>query len=327
MTRSTSAFSTSKPRVVVAGLLLACMLLLVCGARPVDAAYAPSAYTGEATQTAYTSATLKGVVGPGNQQTSYYFQYGQNGAYEAQTPLTVAGGGTQSLHVAAVVSGLSPGTTYHYRLVATNHGYTVDGNDRTFTTKKLPLVFTLATRLSRSVFGRPLSVLGTLTGTGSAGRAVQLLANPFPYLGGFKPLGSPQLTNAGGGFSLAVGALSQNTQLRVATVGTPSVASSVMVALVAVRVTLHLRPTGRQGFVRFYGTVAPAEVGAQVAFQLMGTRGRHADVSATVVKRYTPTVSRFSRVIRIRHAGLYRASVHVLSGAHISNHSRAIRVN
>jgi len=228
--------------------------------------------------------------------------------------------------VSGVISGLSPGATYHYRLVATNPSYTVDGQDRTFTTMKIPLSFKLSTRLGRNVAGRPFSVTGTLSGTGSAAHMVQLQANPFPYLGGFKALGSPRATDANGNFAFTVAGLSKNTQLRVATLDTPSVASPVFVALVAVRVTLHVRSTGRPGFVRLYGMVTPAEVGAQVGLQLLGPKGRPVNVGDTLIKRGKAGVSRFSRVLRIRRAGLYRASVYVVSGAQVPNHSRAIRI-
>jgi len=45
------------------------------------------------------------------------------------------------------------------------------------------------------------------------------------------------------------------------------------------------------------------------------------------VKAGTPTVSRFSRVVRIRHRGLYRALVKVSNdGAHVSNYSAPILI-
>jgi hypothetical protein len=44
------------------------------------------------------------------------------------------------------------------------------------------------------------------------------------------------------------------------------------------------------------------------------------------VKTGIATVSRFSRVIRVRHPGLYRALVRVTDGAHVSNYSAPIFV-
>ena len=327
MSRLASVWTAIVRRLALSGSLLAfAALALMVGPQLADAASPPIAYTGEATELTSSSATLEGSVYPGNEQTSYHFQYGQTSAYGAQTPTTPAGAGTQSIHVAVPVTGLFVGTTYHYRLVAVNGLGTKDGQDRTFTTKKIPLTFEVAATPSPDLFGSPFSVDGALSGTGSSDRAVVLQANPFPYLAGFKNVGNPELTDAGGNFSFAVPGLSQNTQLRVATLDTPPVNSRVMVELVTVRVTLHLRPTGRHGFARLYGTVTPAEFGALVDFQLLRPSHTPVTVGSTVITGGPRTVSSFSRVVRIHRAGLYRALVTVASGAQVSNHSRAVLI-
>ena len=74
------------------------------------------------------------------------------------------------------------------------------------------------------------------------------------------------------------------------------------------RVSFHVRRARRRGFVRLYGDVAPAEVGALVGFQLLAP-GRSINEGGTVVKAGTAGVSRFSRVVRLRHPGLYRALI------------------
>jgi hypothetical protein len=310
----------------VGSLLAFAALAWSAGPQLADAASPPTASTGEATELMTSSATLKGSIYPGNQQTSYYFQYGQTSAYGAQTPTTSAGAGTQTIHVAALVTGLSVDTTYHFRLVAVNALGTKDGKDRTFTTRKIPLAFEVAATPSRDLFGTSFSVDGTLSGTGSAGHAVVLQANPFPYLAGFKNLGNPELTDASGSFSFAVPGLSQSTQLRVATLEMPPVNSRVIVELVAVQVTLHLHPTRRRGYPRLYGTVTPAELGALVDFQLLRPGRRPVTVGSTIITGGTRTVSRFSRVVRIHRAGLYRAFVYMTNGAQVSNQSRAILI-
>ncbi len=309
------------------GSLLAFAVLALSLAPAADAASAPTASTGEAAELTTSSATLKGSVYQGNQPTSYYFQYGLTSAYVAQTAVTVTPGtGTQTIHVAVPVTGLSVGTTYHYRLVAVNATGTSVGVDRTFTTKKIPLKFTVAANPSRGLFDSPFTVDGTLTGTGSADHAVVLQANPFPYLAGFKVVGNPELTSAGGSFSFSVPGLTQNTQLRVATLETPQVSSPIVVERVAVRVTLHLRAVGRHGYARLFGTVTPAQPVALVDFQLLAPGHRLATVGSTVITGAAGSFSRFSRVVRIRRVGLYRAYVQVASGAQLSNHSRAILI-
>jgi hypothetical protein len=175
------------------------------------------------------------------------------------------------------------------------------------------------------VFGNPFLVEGNLFGTGSANHEIVLQVNAFPYLGGFKSVGNPEVTNATGGFSFPVLGLLENAQLRVVTVGKPLVVSPVVTETVAVRVSFHVRRAHRRGYVRFYGTVAPAEVGAQVGFQLLQP-GKPVNEGTTVGKSGTSGVGGFSAVVRVRHRGLYRALVKVSDGAHVSNYSEPILV-
>jgi hypothetical protein len=84
--------------------------------------------------------------------------------------------------------------------------------------------------------------------------------------------------------------------------------------------------TSRRGFFRLYGTVAPAEVGALVGFQLLKPGHKSVNEGGTVVKGATATGSRFSRVMRIPHRGLYRALIKINDGAHVSNYSAPVLI-
>jgi hypothetical protein len=108
------------------------------------------------------------------------------------------------------------------------------------------------------------------------------------------------------------------------TVGKPEVSSPVLVENVAVRVSFHVRATRRRGYARLYGTVAPAEVGALVGFQLLQP-GRSLNKGGTIVTAGTSTVSKFSRVVRVQR-GLYRALVKVSDGAHVSAYSAPVLI-
>jgi hypothetical protein len=94
----------------------------------------PDATTGDATGVGQTFATLTGSVATNGQPTTFHFEYGTSTAYGAQTLDTFTSGGA----VSAPAGGLSPGVTYHYRLVATNAVGTTAGADRTFTTTAAP---------------------------------------------------------------------------------------------------------------------------------------------------------------------------------------------
>ncbi len=285
----------------------------------------PSVTTSGVSNVTYSSAILYGYVDGHGQLTSYAFQYGPTSAYGSQSPLAPAGNGTVTIKVSQAVAGLQPGVTYHYRVLATSPGGTAKGADRTFTTPKIPLSVQIAGVPNPVVFGDPFFVEGTLSGTGASTHEIVLQANPFPYLAGFKDVGNPEVANSAGGFSFPYVGLLENAQLRVVTVGSPVVASPVVLESVAVRVSFHVRRARRRGFVRLYGDVAPAEVGALVGFQLLAP-GRSVNEGGTVVKAGTATVSRFSRVVRLPHPGLYRALIKVDDGAHVSNYSEPILI-
>ena len=100
---------------------------------------APSATTGSASAQTNTTATVSGTVNPNGTQTTYVFQYGVTTQYGRQTVAQPAGNGTTAASVSQSLTGLTPGTTYHYRLVATNSGgQTAAGQDATFTTTGTP---------------------------------------------------------------------------------------------------------------------------------------------------------------------------------------------
>jgi hypothetical protein len=95
---------------------------------------APAATTGAADAVTDHSVRLSGSVDGHGGPTSYRFDYGPTTAYGHSTPTAGAGAGAGTGTVTAKLDGLSPATTYHYRLVATNSGGVTKGADRTFTT-------------------------------------------------------------------------------------------------------------------------------------------------------------------------------------------------
>jgi phosphodiesterase/alkaline phosphatase D-like protein len=96
----------------------------------------PIATTGAASAVTATGATLAGSVDPEGALTTYRFEYGTTTAYGSVSPDAEAGSGRDPVAVSADLAGLTPNTTYHYRVTATNAAGTTRGEDRTFTTPK-----------------------------------------------------------------------------------------------------------------------------------------------------------------------------------------------
>jgi hypothetical protein len=100
------------------------------------AAYHPSAVTTAATAVSDHAATLGGNV---SHLDTFEFEYGVTTSYGESTASVNEphhdGGTPGTLYpVSTGISGLLPGTLYHFRVTATGHGETAEGLDQTFTT-------------------------------------------------------------------------------------------------------------------------------------------------------------------------------------------------
>jgi hypothetical protein len=96
----------------------------------------PSAATDAASGMTETQATITGTVNPnGLALAKYYFQFGPTTAYGGTTAEGSIGPGLNPVGESAILSGLQPGTLYHYRIVATSTAGTtyapIDGRFRT----------------------------------------------------------------------------------------------------------------------------------------------------------------------------------------------------
>jgi hypothetical protein len=93
------------------------------------------------TEVTATGATLNGSFSPNNEQTNYYFEWGQDESYgnvTAAAPGKDGGSGSGTISVSEPVGELEDYTDYHYRIVATNPLGTSYGPDRVFRTKPPP---------------------------------------------------------------------------------------------------------------------------------------------------------------------------------------------
>ncbi len=106
----------------------------------IEAGPIPILSTQAATSVATTSATLNGSVNTNGSDTTVTFEYGLDTNYgttvtAAQSPLT----DPIDASVSAPITSLTPGTTYHFRVVAQNTVGTTYGADVTFTTEAAPV--------------------------------------------------------------------------------------------------------------------------------------------------------------------------------------------
>ncbi len=98
----------------------------------------PTVTTTAASSVTTSSATLNGTIDPGGVSSTYHFEYGTDTNYGSQTTESDPIGGTGAVAATGAVTGLSPNTTYHFRIVGHNGSGSITGNDQTVTTAPVP---------------------------------------------------------------------------------------------------------------------------------------------------------------------------------------------
>jgi hypothetical protein len=170
-------------------LALTCICTVACVGATAGSAFAaaPAAATVGSSAISTTSATVTGLVATQGLETLYDFQYGTTTALGKTTTEGVIPAGTTAVAVvSATINGLTPGTTYYYRVttasVATEtaspyyYGLAENGSTLSFTTTKSattpPLTSTVSlssktVTLKKSKAGVSLSCKGNETCTGT----------------------------------------------------------------------------------------------------------------------------------------------------------------
>ena len=294
----------------------------------------PVVATGAAADVQQSTVTLTGTVRPRGAQTTHFFQIGLNRLYGTNTPGLVLGRNAGPTRVTAPVTGLVPATTYHYRVVAQNRNGLVFGNDRTFKTRRQPLGLVLGASANPVAFNGPTVLTGQLTGTGSAGQAVQLQANPWPFTQGFANVGNALVTDANGAFTFPILAVPLNTWYRVQMPERPAVVSPILAVGVLVRVSTRATPRrvrrDRRGHlkrVHFRGRITPAvPAGQPVAIQRLDAGGVWTTIASTTTRAANGLYSTYSRRVRVRHSNRYRVLANLPDGAYVANAGRTVRV-
>jgi hypothetical protein len=95
----------------------------------------PNVTTGGATSITATSAVLNSLITANGLLTRTWFEWGTTTSYGSRSTARSVGSGIDGVGTNALITGLSPGTLYHYRAVATNTLGAVMGMDQTFATR------------------------------------------------------------------------------------------------------------------------------------------------------------------------------------------------
>lgn len=282
---------------------------------------APIVTTGAISGKTTTSVTLNGRVNPNGAVTRYHFEIGLTRSYGTSTAVLETGNGSAPQKVSAVITGLAPATRYHYRLIAENRFAIRRGEDRAFKTAREPLGLTLGATPNPVFAGQPTNVVGQLSGTGNAGRAVQLQLDTFPY-DAWIPTSNPVVTDAAGAFTFPILAVPVNTLARVLMPDKPEVQSPVIALQALVRVRTEVKAKKRKGGakkVTFSGTVAPAIDGEQLQLQRL-VDGNWEIVRTMRAKHRTKgPSSSYSKTLKVGRTSRFRVYANVASGMYTSS--------
>jgi hypothetical protein len=171
-------------------------------------------------------------------------------------------------------------------------------------------------------FGGTVTLSGKLTGANNAGRAVNIDQDPFP-VDSFTDAGTAT-TNATGDWTFAHKPTA-NTRYRARSGPAESQNQDVMVRP-AISLRLSDRTPRRGQRVRFHGRLCPEHDGVAIALQRrFGTTWR--TLRKPVLKDIAgSTCSSFSRRLRVRRDGAYRARFPG-DADHVAGNSRVRRAN
>ena len=275
------------------------------------------------------SATLRGAVNPRSLATTYFFQYGPTAAYGAQTAPTALAAGAAAVTCHARGRRPRPGRDLPLparrdeRLGHLGHGRPDVPHARAGAARRARR----ERRTRRPSAGRRRSS-GPSSGTGAAGRPVQIQQRAFPFAGGFANVGNALVDRRRAAGSRWPSSRSRvTTQFRARVTDRAGIVSPVLPvgarAVVGTRVTsTNVRRGGR---VHFSGTVRPSEPGRGIAIQKRRD-GRWITVAGTVARPGGGAFAIYGKTIRVPRGGLYRVFLGTGSGATVPNVGRTIRI-
>ncbi len=174
-------------------------------------AIAPTVVTLAATSVTATGATINGTVNANNASTTATFEYGLTTSYGTSvnaTPNTITGYTATSVSFA--ITGLTPNTTYHFRVKGVNATGTSNGLDLTFTTSMLAP--TVVTNAASAITTTTATLNGSVNANNSGNSTVTFewgLTNAYGNVANATP--SPVTGNSATSVSANLTGLTTNT--------------------------------------------------------------------------------------------------------------------
>jgi hypothetical protein len=269
--------------------------------------------------------TLDGKADPNRSPTTVTFQWGPTKNYGNTTAPVDVGRGSSAVEVSAVLGGLTPNTTYHFRIVATNAAGAKPGRDRGFRTLRQPTGITLNPPAATVGFDDSTTITGQVLGNGINGIRVALERTPFPFRAPFTTAGSVVTAAPDGTFRIPTPPLLVATRFHVVTRTTlQAVSPDVTVAPEMIVGAVAQRRDARRYSIT--GAVTPHVRGAKVTVQRkVGRKWRSAKRTRT--KRLGRGRVGYEVVVRRRaKPQRYRALVTPRNGAYAQTTTRAVKV-
>ncbi len=124
------------------------------------------------------SVALNGTVNPHGLATTARFEWGTSPSYSNLTPPQLVGSGADRIGIQAVLTGLAPGTQYHYRVIASSSVGTISGVDASFMTPPGTPTLSLALSAGAAASASTIGLAGALQ-TGYA--TAKLSSGVAPY--------------------------------------------------------------------------------------------------------------------------------------------------
>jgi hypothetical protein len=180
---------------------------------------------------------------------------------------------------------------------------------------------TVASSKTQVTYSRATVIAGQLKRAPAGGQQLQLEQSPYPF-GKFTTAASAT-TDAAGNYSFTV-TPAKSTQYRVVTSVKPKLTSATTQVNVAIQITRRVgdKTPARGQRVRFSGLVAPALAGRPVTIERRAADRSWKPVATTTLDAQ----SKYTKRVKIRRGGFYRATIAGTDPALLTGHSRRIRL-